>query len=62
MRIGMTLWAIGRGRITLNEGGRFLTFFWCRRLRMVRIWWQPKFWGRSIPGKPNWFVERVWRY
>lgn len=39
--------------IHFNEGGRFFTFSWWQKLRMVRVWFQP---CRKLT------LSRLWRY
>lgn len=44
---------LGRLGINFNEGGYFLTFYWSRKLRMVRVWVRPCRWLS---------LSRRWKY
>lgn len=44
--------------ININEGGRFFTFFWSRKHRLVRVWFKPDFWRPSARA----LFERCWLY
>lgn len=44
--------------ISINEGGKVFTFFWNRKLRIVRVWFKPDFWRPSAHA----LFERCWFY